>query len=64
MSLVEMVTIPKEEHERLLHHEATTIGLWATDRPECFELKYEYIDKQDGTLTLFEIRRTLSNGEI
>lgn len=47
----------EEENERLLHHEAWTLGLWATDRPDLFE----GLVQKDW---LFEITRTPSNKEI
>lgn len=53
----------KEEIKRLQHHEAWTVGLWATDVPEQFMIKPEF-DNEMGSPSMFEITRTLSNKEV
>ena len=67
MARAKMVTIPKSEYERLLHHEATTVGLWATDRPDLLPA-VAFVEDEEGlpkaVQLLFEIKRTLSNEEI
>ena len=56
----------EEENERLRHHEAWTIGLWATDRPELFNTTV-YVEDDEGLpkkVSMFEITRTPSNKEV
>ena len=61
--LLSRIEVLEEENERLRHHEAWTIGLWATDVPEQFMIKPEF-DNEMGSPSMFEITRTLSNKEV
>lgn len=67
MARAKMVTIPRSEYERLLYHEATTVGLWATDRPDLLP-GVAFVEDEEGLpkaiQLLFEIKRTLSNEEM
>ena len=64
--LLSRIEVLEEENERLRHHEAWTIGLWATDRPELFNTTV-YVEDDEGLpkkVSMFEITRTPSNKEV